>query len=190
VRKNGEFEILSETSLEVQNNREASVNIVNEIPVLKSTIQGGSGASRDIIQNIERIDVGIKLQLTPHVIPGGDVRMVLNPSIEAVIDPGPESTEFAPTIAKREVSTTVTVPDGKMIVIAGLTRKDKKRIVKRAPILGSIPLLGWLFRHTQDTTETTNLLIFVTPTIVTSIEKAESVMEDLKKRTGLKAHEE
>ena len=50
--------------------------------------------------------------------------MVLNPSIEAVIDPGPDDTQFAPTIAKREVSTTVIVPDNKSIVIAGLTRED------------------------------------------------------------------
>lgn len=186
IKKDGRFEILSETSLEAQNNREASVRIVNEIPILKSTIQGGSGASRDVIQNIERVDVGIKLKLTPHIIPGGEVQMALNPSIEAVIDPGPAETQFTPTIARREVATTVTVPDGKTIVIAGLTREDKTKIVKRVPVLGSIPLMGWLFRHTVDATKKTNLLIFVTPRIVTDIAAAENVMKEWKEKTGLR----
>ena len=191
IIKTGKFRIRSETSLEAQNNKEASINIVNEIPILKSTIQGGSGTARDIIQNIERVDVGIKLKLTPHIIPGGEVQMTLNTSIEAVIDPGPSDTLFTPTIAKREVMTTVIVPDGQMIVIAGLTREDKTQIIKKFPILGSIPLLGLLFRHKIDTTEKTNLLIFVTPRIVSeAFSTAESIREEWENKTGLKAHEE
>ncbi|MDD4870538.1 MAG: type II secretion system secretin GspD [Kiritimatiellae bacterium] len=186
LKKKGKVKIRSQTALEAQNNKEASVNIVNEIPVLKSTIQGGSGTSRDVIQNLDRIDVGIKLKLTPYIIPGGEVRMVLNPSIEAVID---SSTQFAPIIAKRDVSTTVTVQDGKTIVIAGLTREDKTKSVRKVPILGSIPVLGILFRRTSDANEKTNLLIFVTPRIVSDMNKAESVMKDWEKKTDLKANE-
>ncbi|OGV65402.1 MAG: hypothetical protein A2283_01585 [Lentisphaerae bacterium RIFOXYA12_FULL_48_11] len=189
VKKTGNVRIRSRTALEAQNNKEATVNIVNEIPVLKSTIQGGSGTARDVIQNLDRVDVGIKLKLTPYIIPGGEVRMVLNPSIEAVIDPGPSETAFAPTIAKREVSTTVTVKDGKTIIIAGLTREDKTKVVRKVPILGSIPLLGILFRKTSDSMEKTNLLIFVTPTIVDTQVKADDLMKDWEKKTDLKANE-
>ncbi len=185
VKSSGHFKILSETSLTQQNNIEASMNVVEEIPILKSTISGGTGTSRDVIQNIDRVDVGIKLTLTPHIIPGGEVRMKLNPSIEAVIDSGPPGTEFAPTIAKREVSTTVTVPDGRMIVIAGLTRDDKIVSERRVPLLGSIPIIGRLFRHTSESHEQKNLLIFVTPRIVTDIAAAQSVLEDWEKKTGL-----
>ena len=165
IRKNSAFNLLSETTLKAQNNKEASVNIVNEIPILKSTIQAGAGTARDVIQNIDRVDVGIKLKLVPHVIPGGEIQMDLAPSIEAVIDPGPSGT-FSPTVAKREVKTTVTVGDGETIVIAGLTREDKTRSVEKIPLLGSIPLLGALFRHTVESTEKTDLLILVTPSIV------------------------
>jgi len=80
-RSNSRFKILSETSLQSQNNKEATVSVVNEIPILKSEISGGSGTARDVIQNIERMDVGIKLRITPHFIPGGRIRMALNPSI-------------------------------------------------------------------------------------------------------------
>jgi general secretion pathway protein D len=185
VKQNGRFKVLSHTSLESQDNKEASVNVVNQIPILKSTIEGGSGTARDVIQNIERIDVGIKLKLTPHVIPGGDVRMVLNPSIEAVADPGTGGISFTPTIARREVSTTVTVGDGKTIVIAGLTRQDEKRVERRVPIIGSIPLIGLLFRQTVDTKENTNLLILVTPHILSDAAASDRMMDEWRRRTGL-----
>jgi general secretion pathway protein D len=189
VRRDGRFDILSETSLEAQNNKEASVNIVNQIPILKSTIQGGSGTSRDVIQNIDRIDVGIKLKLTPHIIPPDEVQMVLNPTIEAVVEASSSEAALTPTIAKREVSTTVTVPDGRMIVIAGLTRKDRKLVDKRVPLLGSIPLVGRLFRNTSDSTEKTDMLIFVTPRIVDSMVTAQHVLETWSDKTGLNPDE-
>jgi type II secretory pathway component GspD/PulD (secretin) len=116
--------------------------------------------------------------------------MVLSPSIEAVTDSGPSDTQFAPTIAKREVSTTVTVADGKTIIIAGLTREDKTKVVKKVPVLGSLPLVGFLFRSTSDATEKTDLLIYVTPRVVTAMAAAESVMKDWEQKTGLKTHEE
>ncbi len=184
-RSNSRFKILSETSLQSQNNKEATVSVVNEIPILKSEIAGGSGTARDVIKNIERMDVGIKLRITPHFIPGGRIRMALNPSIEAVIDSGSESTQFTPTIAKREVETTVTVEDGRTIVIAGLTRQDERESERRVPFLGAIPILGWLFRRTEMVSERTDVLIFVTPTVVSEISSAIGHQKRWEEKTGL-----
>lgn len=186
-KRDGNVKILSENSLVAQDNKEAGVSIVNEIPILKSTIQGGTGSARDVIQNIDRMDVGIQLKLTPHIIPGGMVQMDLNPSIEAVIDPG--GSGLTPTIARRKVSTTVTVPDGKTIVIAGLTRRDTKDVVKKVPYLGSIPLLGQLFKHTIKMDEKSNILILVTPVVVTKTDTADKVMQDWQKKTNLDQNE-
>jgi general secretion pathway protein D len=183
IKKDGRFKIVSETSLEAQNNREASVSIVNEIPILKSTVQG-TGENRDVIQNIERIEVGIKLVLTPQIIPGGEVRMQLNPRIEAVVDPGSGGADLTPTIARREVTTTVTVPDHETIVIAGLTREDKKREEQRVPVLGSIPILGRLFRKTDEEVEKVNLLIFVTPHIVAEAGDAHAILKEWEATVG------
>jgi general secretion pathway protein D len=186
VRADSRLKIVSETALEAQNNQEATLSIVDEIPILKSTIQGGSGSSRDVIQNIDRIEVGIKLTLTPHVIPGGLVRMELNPKIEAFIEPlGGGDRSLTPTIARREVSTTVTVPDRRTIVIAGLTRHDQARAEQRVPILGSIPLLGWLFRHKVNSEESTDLLILVTPRIVSDAMAMQQVKKQWQTKTGL-----
>lgn len=184
LRRNRNVHILANTTLEVQNNTEASVNIVDNIPILTSTIQG-TGSTRDVIQNIERLDVGIKLTLTPHVTPDLQVTIDLNPSIEAIIDTGPSTADFAPTIAKRQVSTTVTVADGKTVIISGLIREDSQKVVQRVPILGSIPILGLLFRHTIDIKQKTNLLIFVTPHVVTSFAAAEEMANAWRVRTGI-----
>ena len=184
LKKDGRLQIRSAPSLVTENNKEATVSITDDIPVLTSAIQG-TGDSSEVIQNIERMDVGIKLKITPRVIPGGEIQMVLNQAIEAVIDSATGGMEFTPTIAKREVSTTVTVPDGKTIVIAGLTREDKVESEERVPILGSIPLLGMLFRHTVKSTESTDMLIFVTPRIITDMNVADAVRKELEERTKL-----
>jgi general secretion pathway protein D len=184
IKKDGKVRILSNVPLLAQNNQEASVSVVNNIPILKSTIQGGSGASRDVIQNIDRIDVGIKLKLTPHINPDGEVRMLLNPSIEAVIDQGSADTPFTPTIAKREVSTTVTVPDGQIIILSGLIREDRTKVVRKIPFLGDIPFIGFLFRRTVDQTERTNLLIFVRPRLVAKGGE-DALNADLESRAGI-----
>ncbi len=185
LAENRDIKILSNVPLWAQNNTEASVSVVENIPILKSTIEGGAGTARDVIQNIDRTDVGIKLKFTPHVNPDGEVTMQLHPSIEAVTDEGSTETQFTPTIAKREVSTTVTVPNQTTVVISGLIREDQTKVVYKVPILGDIPLLGMLFRSTSDKKERTNLLIFVTPTIVTDMKAATEMKSKLQDQSNL-----
>jgi len=185
LQSNGKVKILSSVPLVTQNNKEASVSVVNNIPILKSTIQGGSGTARDVIQNIDRMDVGIMLKLTPRINPSNEVCMVLNPSIQAIIDAGPSGTQFAPTIAKREVSTTVTVPDGRTIVISGLIREDRSNVIRKIPLLGDIPLIGFLFRRTVETKNRTNLIIFVTPHVMSTEGTAKAATDRWSQKTGL-----
>jgi general secretion pathway protein D len=183
---NNDVKILSNVPLWAQNNVEATVNVVDNIPIRKSTIEGGSGTARDVIQNIERMDVGIKLKFTPQVNPDKQVMMRLSPSIESITDAGP-SGDFAPTIAKRSVETTVTVPDNATIVISGLIRQDRMKAENKIPLLGDIPLIGFLFRSTSEKTQRTNLLIFVTPHIVSDMSRAQELQQALEGKTGLTA---
>lgn len=185
LAENQDVKILSNPTLWAQNNSEATVSVVENIPILRSTIEGGSGTSRDVIQNIDRIDVGIKLKVTPHVNPEGEVTMLLNPSIEAITDSGSSDVAFTPTISKREVSTTVTVPDRSTVVISGLIREDVVKQAWKVPLLGDIPLLGWFFRSKSDSTRRTNLLIFVTPHIVTDMDVASQLQKSLQQRAAI-----
>ena len=182
LKSDSKIKIISETALQAQNNIEAEVKIVDDIPYLKSSVEG-SGSDRDYIQNVDRMEVGVTLRFTPYIVSDGTVRMVLQPTIASVLNMGADS--LNPTIAKRSANTTVTVPDGNTIVIAGLTKTATKRVERRIPILGSIPLLGWLFRYKSDSEETTNLLIFVTPTIIATPADASAPSATWREKTGI-----
>ena len=185
VAGNRDLKILSNIPLWAQNNLEASVSVVENIPILKSSVEG-SGSDRDYIQNIERLDVGIKLKLTPHVNPDGEIQMDLNPSIESVVaESAGDELKYTPTIAKREVKTTVTIPDRTTIILSGLIREDTAKIATKVPWLGDLPLIGFLFRSTSDSKKRTNLLIFVTPRIVTDMQVAEQEKARLEQATSL-----
>lgn len=184
VARDRDLKILSNIPLWAQNNLEASVSVVENIPILKSSVEG-SGSDRDYIQNIERLDVGIKLKLTPQVNPDREIRLELNPSIESVVEESSEALRYTPTIAKREVKTTVTVPDRATVILSGLIREDTSQLRTKVPLLGDIPLLGFLFRSTTTVKKRTNLLIFVTPRIVTDMQMAEKEKARLERATSL-----
>jgi general secretion pathway protein D len=182
VARDRDYKILSDIPLWAQDNLEASVSVVENIPILTSSVEG-SGSDRDYIQNIERMDVGIKLKLTPHVNPDGEIQLDLNPSVESVVGDSVDSSAaaYTPTISKSEVSTTITVPDRSCVVISGLIREEKGKSVSKVPLLGDIPFLGWLFRTTSESTTRKNLLIFVTPRIVTDPAMAEAERKRLER---------
>ncbi len=184
VAGNRDLKILSNIPLWAQNNLEASVSVVENIPILKSSVEG-SGSDRDYIQNIDRLDVGIKLKLTPHVNPDREIQLDLNPSIESVVEESSDTLKYTPTIAKREVKTTVTIPDRTTVILSGLIREDTSKITTKVPLLGDIPFLGALFRSTSDGKKRTNLLIFVTPRLVTDMSVAEEEKARLEKATSL-----
>jgi len=181
--------ILSNVPLRTQNNAEATVSVVENIPILRSTIQGGTGSTRDVIQNIDRIDVGIKLTVRPQVNPNREITLQLNPSIEAIIRESVAGTALTPTIARREVNSTLTTREGVPVIISGLLREDKVIENRRVPLLGSIPILGYLFRSTTERSQKTNLLIFVTPYIVTDDEEGGTAARRWEERTGLRPSE-
>ncbi|MDF3128295.1 type II secretion system secretin GspD [Kiritimatiellaeota bacterium B1221] len=177
--------ILSHVPLRTQNNAEASVSVVNNIPILKSVIEGGTGADRDVIQNVERMDVGIKLTVKPQVNPNSEITLQLNPSIEAIIQESSDGVALTPTIARREVKSVLTLPDGATVVISGLMREDVVAVENKVPILGSLPFIGFFFRSTSESKEKTNLLIFVTPHIVSNAVENDQMTDRWREKLGL-----
>lgn len=185
LERERDVNILSHVPLRTQNNAEAKVSVVENIPILKSVIEGGTGDNRDVIQNIERLDVGIQLTVKPRVNPNREITLELNPVIEAIIQETSGGTALTPTIARREVKNTLTMPEKSTVLISGLMREDVIEEERRVPILGSIPLLGMLFRSTTESKQKTNLLIFVTPYLVTDLEANDQATLRWREKTGL-----
>ena len=123
---------------------------------------------------------------------GGNLGDVFNNVVQTTMQQGSVTSggtggDYAPTIAKRTVKTVQTARDGETIVISGLMRADTTTVERRVPLLGSIPLLGWLFRWDTEVEQRTSILVFVTPTILDGEGSPAALRESLEARTGLAA---
>lgn len=111
-------------------------------------------------ERLEVIKTGISLSITPYVSDDGLITLEVNPEVSDVIGSG--STGL-PVTSMRSVSTKVRVRDGETVVIGGLLVKNRMEVVRKVPLLGSIPILGLLFRHTSTRVEESEITILITP---------------------------
>lgn len=167
-------ELLSNPMITVVNNEKAKIEITEKFPYAQFS---GYDAKGNPQYSTEFLDVGIIMSVTPHIREGNIVNLELEPEVSF------EAGERIgiPIRATRKASTKVNVRDGKTIAIGGLTSNKKNRTVYKVPLLGSIPLLGQLFRSNKDSLDKVDLMIFVTPRIVTS-----SRIEELSREKRLK----
>jgi general secretion pathway protein D len=172
-RENTNIKILSTPEIVTLENHEATINITEQIPFVTGSRVDDQN---NVIETIEYRDVGILLKLTPHINDKGYITMDINQTIQKIIE---ETRELAsPSIFNREITSKVTVKDSRTIVIGGLIRDDTQLVEQKVPILGDIPLLGLFFRRTKKQKLRTNLMVFITPTIITDDEKIAQATEE------------
>lgn len=164
LQTGGDVNVLSTPHLLTTDNQKAEIVVGENVPFVTGQSQTAGG---NVLTSIERKDIGITLRLTPRVSEGEFVKLDIYQEISSlsdsvVFDPN----KVGPVVNKRYASTTVVAKDGETIAIGGLLRDNMSKIERKVPILGDIPLLGWLFRYRRTQIEKTNLLIFITPTIV------------------------
>ena len=178
------FRVLSSPQILSLDNQEAEINVGEDVPV--QTLSRSSGTTDSITNSYEYRPTGIKIKMTPHVNPSGQISLEFFGEITTI--QGVAAAGGNPTFSKRNVKTYVTVLNKQTIVIGGLISTEKDKSVSKIPFLGDIPLLGYLFRRTQDTIMRTNLMIFITPHILDSRERADQITGE-KKRGQLHAQE-
>jgi len=170
LQSNDDVNLVSAPHILATDNEEAEISVGENVP-FQSTVTGVPSISTGTtttpsltgLQSIQREDVALTLKITPYVNDSGFVRMKIEQELEEVksIDP-----VVGPTVVKRKVKTMVTVRDQQTVVIGGLITNKIKRFVQKVPVLGDIPILGYLFKSTVKIVEKTNLLIFLTPYVV------------------------
>jgi general secretion pathway protein D len=165
--------VLSAPRLLTTDNEEAEIIVGEERPFLKSSQLSEGGST---LQTWDYKDVGITMKITPHISKGKLLRLEIFAEIKSFVE-DVQGLAGAAVTTKRQATTSVVVEDGSTVVIAGLIRDDKTGSIGKIPILGDIPLLGWLFRSRSQTKIKTNLLIFITPRIVTSAEDLRKITE-------------
>jgi general secretion pathway protein D len=123
----------------------------------------GTGGLSSLYAPIQRQPVELRLKIKPQINEGGNVRLNMDVQNEEIAS---TDAVLGPTTSKRSVKTQIVAKDQSTIVIGGLIQERTLRSVKKVPFLGSLPLLGWLFRDTITTKSKTNLLVFLTPYII------------------------
>jgi general secretion pathway protein D len=178
--------ILSKPNILTSNHHKAKIIVGENIPVVsQSRITEADPATPTSIHTFEYKDVGISLEITPHISQGGLIRLEIASEFTKLIENVTVSSDIAaytPTTAKRQAQTVVCVNSGATVVIGGLIRDDKVTLEKKIPLVSDIPLIGNLFRFSRDRLQKTNLLMFITPHVMAS-------QEDLDKMTAAKKSE-
>ena len=168
--------ILSTPHILTSNHQEAKIIVAENIPfVTQSRITEVDPLTPTVIDTFEYRDVGIELNITPHVSKDGPVRLEIDSIFEKVIEGRPGIGVDLLTTAKREAHTVVAILSGSTVVIGGLIRDDVVTSEDKVPVLGDIPLLGRLFKRNIERLQKTNLLLFITPHVLTSTEELENM---------------
>jgi len=165
LQSTGRSELLSEPRITTLDNQWANMSVETEITVIVPVVAGGA-AGAIAAEQAQKVTVEIALAVLPQVHKNGQITLAVEPTVEAITGySGPDLDQ--PIISRRTTSTQVRVKNGETIAIGGLIKEDLRKVEKKVPILGSIPILGkMLFTTTSDEKERSDLLIFITPHII------------------------
>ncbi|MBW2430956.1 MAG: type II secretion system secretin GspD, partial [Deltaproteobacteria bacterium] len=178
VKTDDDFRILSTPQILTTDNEEARITVGENRPYQTRSTTDVSGGT---FESFEYRDVGKILKITPHVTEDRLVRMQINLEVTAIDQQATLTTSTTlPVTLKRTVDTTVIVKDQQTVVIGGLIDDSTTQSESKVPVLGDIPLLGWLFKKRADETIKTNLYVFLTPRVIKNPGEALNIFQQKK----------
>jgi len=151
--------LLANPRLAVLDGHTASMNIGSQIPFQVLSAQG--------VPSVVIINAGVILNITPRVNRDGNITVDLHPEVSSIATP--PSNGVPPTINTRFATTSLTVKDGSSIILAGLIQKNETTATVKIPILGDIPILGWLFKEQNTTRDDNEVVFIITPHILPKV---------------------
>ncbi|MDP8202125.1 MAG: hypothetical protein P9M11_08280 [Candidatus Tenebribacter burtonii] len=168
---NNAAQLLTDTRITALNGEEAEILIGEVIPFVV--------VDNDKQVQVEREEVGIKLKIKPTVNKDGQITTMIEPEVSSVME---LVGGYVPRTKVRKIISTVTVPDGRKIIVGGLLSSNVIHTTNKVPLLSSIPFLGKLFQHSVKELKKTDLIIEITPRVVSYSEDVEyNIDENLEK---------
>ncbi len=158
-KNDSDINIVSTPQILTTDNKKAEINVGENVPYI---ISQNTTASEQDYTSYEYRDVSTKLSITPQINQADTLRLEIATEVTRIRG----DISLTPTTFKRTADTTVIVRDGETVVIGGIIGQDSNDAVNQVPVLGDIPLLGWLFKAESELLTTTNMFIFITPKIV------------------------
>lgn len=158
--------ILSTPNLLTTDNHTASISVGQNVPFATGSFTstgGGSSNPGNPFRTIERRDVGILLEVTPHVNAGDSVVLDISQEVSSLSN---LNSNDGPITNQRKLDTQVLAANGETVVLGGLIEEEVQTSTQKVPFLGDIPLMGRLFRNQTDSLSKTNLLVFIRATVI------------------------
>jgi general secretion pathway protein D len=178
----GETNILSTPSVVTLDNQEATIKVTQKVPFVTGQYTGattgttgGTGAVINPFQTVNREDVGITLKITPQINEGDSVQLKIDQNVSNLTA---TSIGGQPVTDEREITTSILAKDAEIVVLGGLIDHDLTESEQQVPVLGSIPLLGNLFKYRSTSDTKRNLMVFIQPTILRDSESAKYYTSD------------
>jgi general secretion pathway protein D len=173
--------LLAAPRILVSDNKEANINVGEQVPIVTSstTTPNTSGTGNSVTSTIQYKDVGIILKVKPRINEGGLVSLEITQEISSYslqdVSASGTTTEKGIVVSKTSAQTSLVVQNGQTIMIGGLIREDVSDGKSGIPLLNRIPILGYLFGNTTITNHRKELIILLTPRVVTNQAEAQSV---------------
>jgi len=180
---NTDFNVLSAPHVLTLDNEKAVINISDNVPFITGRISEAETAVSSS-ETFEYRDVGIILEITPHISPERMVRLEIVQKVNEVSEVKITGASAQLSEKKREAETTLMVKDRHTLVLGGLMKDTDTVTISKVPFLGDIPVLGWAFKSKTNTRRKTNLLIFITPSIVTTVAEASELTQEKRDDAG------
>ncbi len=162
IKADSNTKTLSSPQILTSNNEEASIVVKNVQYFEPSALQGAGAGATVAVSRPEKVEAEVSLTITPNISHSNYVSMEIDINADSF---GPPSGNL-PTVNTRKTKQKVTVKNKQTIIISGLVRNDEIESFDKVPLLGDIPLLGWLFRNSSTNKSRSNLLVFLTPYII------------------------
>lgn len=172
LRGDADTNIISTPSIVTTDNEEATLNVGQEVPFVTGSFSntGSTGGAVNPFQTIQRQQIGVKLAITPQINEGDSMLLTISQEISSIAQSAEGAVDLITNT--RTIDTTVIVNDGEILVLGGLLEDTLRESDQRVPVLGSIPVLGNLFRSRKTDKVKTNLYVFIRPKILRDAEAA------------------
>jgi general secretion pathway protein D len=178
METSGNTKTLSAPSLVVLNNQKAHIQVGDQIPITQTFVNTNANTDNQIGQ-VEYKDTGVILNVRPRVNPGGLVYLNIN---QVVSSPGQATANGNFPIKQREVATQVAVQSGQTVLLGGLIKQDEGVTDTGIPGLNRIPIFGRLFGQTSRNRNRTELIVLITPRVITNGDEAKSVTDEYQRK--------
>lgn len=180
IGKDSRLRIVSSPSLMVIDNQKAKIQVGDKVPTLSST-QTGVTTGTGVISNINYLDTGVLLTVTPRVNSGGRITLEILQEVSAASKTD-SSTIDSPTLTQRSAQSVVTTQSGETLVFGGMIRTERTFGTAGIPLLSKIPVVGGLFGNQVYTDKRTELILLITPKLIADVTQARDALEEIRRK--------